>query len=274
MLARPFRPLLALALGALGAAATAATLPANSNCAEIPGTAQLLRAGSTVLVGEVHGTSEMPAAFLRLVCSALRRGQGVAAGLEIHDADGALDAYMASDDEPAARLALLASPFWSRTRDGRSSAAWLDTIVAFKALRHAGLPLTVFALYDKPGLSDQAMAQRLRRERLARPDDLIVTLSGNIHSMLQRGSLPAQIPEPLGALVADLNPVSINLTSDGGQSWSCRAPGECHVFDDPQPPVQNGPLLAARPASKAGVYSLDVNVGRTTASPPAAQAVR
>jgi len=273
MIMRLSKPILAFALAAISAAATAGNLPPGAACAgraEIAGTEQVLAAGRTVLVGEGHGTNEMPDAFLRLVCSALRRGQPVAVGLEMHDLGGALGTYMASTGDPEARQAFLADGFWTGSRDGRTSSAYFGMIEALRTMREQGLPLSVFGLYDKPGMGDQLLADRLRRERLARPDALILTYTGNIHSMLKRADwFPAQIPTPMGALVADLHPVSIDLESDGGQSWSCNAPRECHVQDIPTPPVTRGPLFVAQPASQAGVYTLQVNVGRTTASPPA-----
>jgi hypothetical protein len=259
--------LLALALTAFSAAASGQDLPPGLDCTDIPGTTQVLSAGRIVLVGEVHGTSEMPAAFLRLVCSALRRGQPVSVGLEMFDPDGALAAYMASNGDAAARQALLAGRHWNGMRDGRSSQAWLGMIETLRGMRARSLPVNVFVLNDLSftGSYDQVMAARLRREHAAHPDALVLGYTGNIHSMLKT---VAPFPAPVGALLADLKPVSIELSSDGGQSWFCRGAGECGPGDWPAP-RENGPPHAARPSPRTGVYSLQLNVGRITASPPA-----
>jgi len=261
------RYLIGSALAALSAAASGQALPAGVDCTDIPGTEPVLAAGRIVMVGELHGTNEMPAEFLRLVCSALRRGQAVSVGLEMFDPNGALGAYMSSLGDSGARQALLAARHWNGMRDGRSSVAWLDMIETLRSWRQGGLPLTVFALYDAPGPGsyDQAMAARLRGERSARPGTLILTYTGNVHSMLK--PVPG-LPAPMGSLVADLDPVSIGLSSEGGQSWACMGAGPCGVNEFPAQPAK-GPLHAAAPAAQTGVYTLQLNVGRMTASPPA-----
>ena len=262
------RHVLAFVLATLFAGASARNLP-GADCAEIPGTAPLLSAGRIVMVGEIHGSNEMPAEFMRLVCGALQRGLAVSIGLEMADPERALDRYMGSSGDAAARQALLAAEHWNGPRDGRSSAAWLGMIEVFRGWRQQGLPLSVFSLKDKAvaGSVDQAMAARLREERAARPETLIFTYTGNVHSML--APAPWLSPQtPMGALVAELEPVSIDLTSDGGKFWLCAGKSRCGVTDFPATP-DNGPPHVARPSVRVGVYTLQLNVGRTTASPPA-----
>lgn len=271
MCLRLLKPILAVLLTVLGAAASGQALAPDADCAGIPGTAQVLAAGRIVMVGEVHGTNEMPAAFLRLACDALRRGLSVSAGLEMVDPDGALNAYMQSKGDATARQALLAARHWNGIRDGRSSEAWLGMIETFRHMRQRGLPVSVFALNDKPftGDRDAAMAARLREEREAHPAALILTYSGNVHSMLERADyLPAQVPVPMGARLADLAPASIKLTSEGGQAWVCSSPPHCGV-EKMQPAAGKGALHVASPAAEAGLYTLQLNVGAISASLPA-----
>jgi hypothetical protein len=49
---------------------------AQSDCADVRGTESIITGHRIIMVGEVHGTKEMPAMFTRLVCAALRRGNG------------------------------------------------------------------------------------------------------------------------------------------------------------------------------------------------------
>jgi hypothetical protein len=266
-----FRDLLILALVSLSSAVSGQDLSAGLDCSEIPGTAPLLAPGRIVMVGEVHGTREMPAELLRLVCGALRRGQAVSVGLEMADPNGAVRAYMGSGGDAVARQALLAERHWNGMRDGRSSLAWLDMIETFRSMRQRGMPVGVFALNDRPftGDRDQAMAARVREEHAAHPASLIFTYTGNVHSMLARAAwLPAQVPAPMGAQVADLDPVSIELTSEAGESWLCKGPQQCGV-ERMSPTPENGPPHVARPSPKAGVYTLRLNVGPIRASLPA-----
>jgi hypothetical protein len=261
------KTLLAFALAALSAPAWSQNLPLGADCTKIPGTAAVLGAGRIVMVGEVHGTKEMPAEFMRLVCSALQHGQAVSVGIEMADPDGTLAAYMASAGDAASRQALLGARHWNGMRDGRSSMAWLDMIETFRTMRQRGLPLSVFALNDKPftGDRDQAMAARVREEHAAHPDALVLAYTGNIHNMLTR---MAGMPAPMGTLIADMEPVSIVLTADAGEAWMCSGPGGCGATGLPAT-RENGPPHVARPAARAGVYTLQINVGRITASPPA-----
>lgn len=253
--------------GALIACAGAVHAGELADCTPIAGSAALLAAGRTVLVGEMHGTREVPAALYRMVCSALRRGVPVAVGLEVNDEDSALSRFMDADDEPAAGQHYLATRFWMQGRDGRASAAMFDTIAALKALRRQGLPMSVFALYDSRMLSDRKMAERLRRERLVRPDALILTFTGNIHNMLET---PAGMPLTMGTLVADLKPLSVNLVYSGGSAWSCQD-AVCGVNALPMPPDAPRELWTVVPARYAKVYNVEVSVGMTTASPPAVE---
>ena len=257
----------AAVFGALIACTAAVHAGELADCTPIAGSAALLAAGRTVLVGEMHGTRELPAALYRMVCSALRRGVPVAVGLEVNDEDSALSRFMDAGDEPAASQHYLATRFWMQGRDGRASAAMFDTIAALKALRRQGLPLSVFALYDSRMLSDRKMAERLRRERLARPDALILTFTGNIHNMLET---PAGMPLTMGTLVADLKPLSVNLVYSGGSAWSCQD-AVCGVNALPMPLDAPRELWTVVPARYAQVYNVEVGVGMITASPPAVE---
>src|SRR4029079_429619 len=96
-------------VGLTGCAAARGTAPGPSSssarpsaspvniCGEaIPGQERL---GSLVLLGELHGTAEIPAAFGRLVCQAASTRRGaVLVGLEIlAGAQAAIDVFLASD---------------------------------------------------------------------------------------------------------------------------------------------------------------------------------
>jgi hypothetical protein len=268
-----FLHIAAIALSFVGVGALAQPVPKNLDCAGLPGAESYLSAGRVVMIGEGHGTKEMPATFLRIVCTALEQGRTVAVGLEIEDHDGALDAYTSSKGTADATKLLLGSRHWRKDFDGRSSKAYFNLLESLRVLRTQGAPLTVFALYDRVGQNetpDQILASRLRKERLARPHAVILTLTGNVHSMRARPDwFPAEIPTPMGALIADLHPLSIDLVFDGGQSWSCRSAVDCGLRDQPSQSGGKGKVDAVQPSGQTGIYDLQINVGRTAASPPA-----
>ena len=96
-------------------------------CPEVPGSAVLFEqpAIRVVWVGEVHGTSEMPALFADLVCAAATTGRHVVVALErSQDEQPLWNSFLASDGGPTARAALLKGSLWTSTiQDGRSGKA-------------------------------------------------------------------------------------------------------------------------------------------------------
>lgn len=249
---------------------------AAERCTPLPGIGRALPAAGLVLVGETHGNAEMPQAFVGIVCTALQQGQPVSVGLELwQDQAAPLQAYLNSDGGAASRQALLGTVFWQKAMDGRSSVAYLDMIDQLRQLRQKHAQLSVFVLYEDEVQAprqqpDQVMANRLRKETLARPTALVLSYSGNYHAMLAppapRVPAPNPPPQPMGALLADLAPVSINLVDAGGTTWACMK-GRCGVHD-----LMHGPAQPAWQLVESGQrmqYSFDMNVGKTTASAPA-----
>jgi len=95
-----------------------------------------------LILGEIHGTKEIPALVADAAC-AISRTRPVVVALEIHTrAQADIDAYLASDGGEAARNLLLDGPAWAiRTADGRSSQAMLDLIETLRVLRQEGAPI-------------------------------------------------------------------------------------------------------------------------------------
>lgn len=256
--------------------ARAVNIPAGIDCSEIPGTSDYLHGHRIVMFGEGHGTKESPATFLRIVCAALKQGASVAVGLEMPvDLNEPLATYLQSNGDPAARTALLRTDFWAQGQDGRASVAMADMIDGLRRLRQAGYPLAVFAMQGAGSewhvRNDEKMATRIREEFNAGPTSLILTLTGNVHSMKTRPEwLPAQVPSPIPTYLKDLDPVTFNLTSTGGSAWNCRQ--DCGPHSEP---ARSGPDRFVVTASGMGdAYTGQINIGTTTASPPAADAER
>ncbi len=119
----------AMWLAGMGAMALMAAPPgaaqASEDCKAIAGADQLLQRPDLrwLIVGELHGTAELPAAFADLVCLAASSGKPVTVGLEFPQSEQArFDAYMSSTGDAAAKAALLQGATWRQPmRDGRSS---------------------------------------------------------------------------------------------------------------------------------------------------------
>jgi hypothetical protein len=238
-----------------------------------------------VLVGEIHGTQEIPAAFGRLVCRAAaeRRGKTILVGMEIlSSAQSAIDTFLASEGGASADHALLAQEFWQREyQDGRSSEAMFHLLDELRRDRKAGLKIVVRALdpqhYDSPSDRDAAMAASLIDAIAAvRPAQTLV-LVGNVHTRILNG-YPWDAKAsyvPFGALLRarydDL--IALDVTTLGGSAWTCTSSSaaDCgahelraHETTGPVPRVALDP--AATP--KTG-YSGALIIGQVTASAPA-----
>lgn len=187
-----------------------------------------------ILLGEFHGTREIP----RLVAALARdyaRREPVVVALEIpHTEQAALRVYLRSDGGRAAARALRARPFWIRhddRHDGRRSEDMLALIEALRAARQAGADIALLA-YDIAGdeprgdrdMRDRAMARRVRTALAALPRGRLLVLSGNVHAMRARpAGAPPELPTPMGAHLRDLDPASVRITARAGEFWGCKA---------------------------------------------------
>jgi hypothetical protein len=197
----------------------------------IAGEAQV--SASLVVMGEIHGTREIPAAFAGLVCRAAAGAPGrtTLVGLEIlTDAQPAIDAFLASDGGAAATRDFLAAGFWQREyQDGRSSRAMLDLLAELRRQRAAGLGIAVRALdppaFEKSGDRDAGMSANLAAAIDALHPARTLVLVGNVHSRTLPGYPwdPKADYQPLGMLLRARYPdlVALNVSTLGGLAWIC-----------------------------------------------------
>lgn len=269
--------LVALLISVISGRAGAQGLAAIDSCSYVTGTDSIITGHRIIIIGETHGTKEMPAFFARLVCAALQRGDIVSVGLELpSNQREPLDDYLASNGSESARKSFLGSTFWTaKFQDGRRSGAYVDMVESFRAMRQRGLPLTVFVLEEQPGTlahpmaRDQIMAANVRRQYHGNAGALVMSFSGNIHNMLKIPAWLPNIPAPMGAELRDLNPVSINLTAAGGTTWNCQP--ECGIHGNPPgTSATSAREPAFIPDANASEYSGHIDIGYTSASPPAA----
>lgn len=245
---------------------------------EIPGSAEITARWSIVMVGELHGTNEAPAAFGRLVCRAAERAHpgGVLVGLEIPRGDqAAIDGALAAADDETARTRLLATTHFSdESHDGRDSEAMLALLLELRRQRRAGLGIEIVAFDMDPATitpasdRDLEMARELGEAIDAHPDTTVLAYAGNLHT--RRHALPRVQRHPPMAerLLAD-HPelVALDFASSGGTFWAC--------IDDTcgaQRGQGNGrgpdPFVELSDA-QGDAYDGFLYVGPITASPPA-----
>jgi hypothetical protein len=159
----------------------------------------------------------------------------VTLALEVpQEESGRFDAFLGSDGGEAARSALLAGPFWTRSyQDGRSSRAMFDLAERVRALRASGLPVELF-LFDaaEPTRSrDLEMGNRLAAAVVAAPERMFLALAGNFHSQLTKGRQGYPDFVPMGYVLKERlgkRPVlALDILYSGGTAWTCDPSNFC-----------------------------------------------
>lgn len=268
-----------LAVVVLGCAGQAAQVAASKpvECAAPGGAERLLTPGSTIFVGEIHGTKEVPASVGGLACAALQAGLPVRVGLELFVEDhAALDGFLASEGGAAAKAKLLESGFWTREyQDGRSSEAMLSLLEQLRALRAAGRKLEVFTFDSatpSPTTRDADMAKRALTTLQRGHEGLTLLLAGNLHARKTRGGFMPDF-EPMGyhLVQAGQRLTSLNAMHSGGTAWACFGPSvdACRVHPLPPRPDNIGGKIDMTPMD-GGAYDGMLKLGPATASAPAA----
>jgi|CXWL01.1.fsa_nt_gi hypothetical protein len=214
----------ALAFGAIAAA------PADV-ADEVGKLQQSAEEHQVVLLGEKHGTREIPA-FVADLVAAIAERHPVILALEIPQTEqAALAKFLASNGGPDARARLKKSAFWvvdGDQNDGRRNEDAIDLIDTVRSLRAAGRDADVLAFDVAAGSTrdhherDRAMAQTLRAAITASPQARFVVLTGNVHAMLKRPDhAPPQMQQPMGSFLTDLDVFAVNIDARGGQFWGC-----------------------------------------------------
>lgn len=258
--------------------AAATLLTAQPACAPINGVDALLaRPERIIVLGEVHGTTETPGAFLAMVCEAAKQGP-VTVGLEMPETDRPLlDMVMSAPDEATAARYLRAGDFGDPRRDdGRHSLAMFDMILGFWRLKAAGLDVALHPFAGRMSVirgRDQAwweleMAYGMSRALVDRPDARLMILVGNLHARKTVYDRWSEVGLPAAGHLYPADTLTLRTTQQGGQSWNCQEECGAHdgmAIDDPDARgIILGPI-------DDGAYDGVLAVGPTTASPPAGQ---
>lgn len=229
-----------------------------------------------LLIGEVHGTAEVPAQVAELAARMLEGGKPLIVGLEIWRGEQKrIDAYLASAGGDADRQRLLAGPFWQREyQDGRSSVAMAGLLESLRVLALKS-KLTVIAMDADPYAQlseagrDLAMAERIQSALKAKPKARALILAGNFHTRIQ-GSAPWDPDYKfMGYHLLELHPYALEIMGVSGSAWICTggAESDCkarELQESGKPPgLELGDVLNDR--SHHGIWW----IAGSTASTPA-----
>jgi hypothetical protein len=201
---------------------------AHAACSPVPGADALLWKPSVqvVWVGEMHGTSEAPAAFGDLVCDALAHGKTVTVGLELASgSQAAIDAMVGTTDLETAERQLLATPNWHMFFDGRSSTAMLALLVRLRELRKQQPSLRVIGIENPwenaASAKEIAVSDGVKSAMKRGPADALLVLTGNTHAMKHS---PMAYPTA-ASLLPSADVFSLLVIARGGQSWQMTGKG-------------------------------------------------
>jgi hypothetical protein len=200
-------------LAILQAVALLAGCMSTRTAVQAPVLSQLGRDTDVLMVGEIHGTAEAPAAFGGLVEQAAARKR-IAVGLELPDS--AIAEAACRSERPAE------GSYWLRPRqDGRTSRAMRALVCRLTALR-ARRRITLFgfapAARPQPGRHPYADIVQSR----ARPGGApMLLLMGNFHNRRAPGSLAQALSD------AGLRVVAVTVSSPAGTAFTCDRDGQC-----------------------------------------------
>ena len=227
-----------------------------------------------ILIGDVHGTREIPA-FVGRIVTELAAREPVVLGLEIpSDELPSLDGYLAGDGGPAARSAALRDPWWHGAyQDGRRSVAMFELMDTVRRLRARGARIDVVC-FDESAASadrDEAMASHLIAARTAHRDAALVVYVGNFHARrAELSSRPGHAWMAMHLAKAGVAFLTIDARYGEGSAWTCSGggPAACAAH-------YTAGYAAADPGihlepSADGDYDGWFGVGSVSASPPAA----
>lgn len=205
------------------------------------------------LLGESHGTREIPAIAKDFVCQIAAAGRPVILGLEIpRDEQSRIDKFIASDGSRSDVAALLSGPFWTpdpadALSDGRSSKAMFDLIDHARLARRKGAAIAVLAIdpgsddypsfifTDSPagaasdlGFGDRYMATMLETAHVWCPACKILMLVGETHATASTAKASPPYRTMLDWLRLD-SPLTVTTVAADlleGAAWQCRGPRE------------------------------------------------
>ena len=257
--------------------AAAALLTAQPDCAAPTGTDALLARPERILVvGDWHGTTEIPPAFLGIVCEAARQGP-VTIALEMPETERTLYRNaLAAPSEEAARTTFLLGDFGNpRSTDGRNSVAMLDMMVGFWRLKAAGHDVVIhpfMAIESRIAGRDQAwweleMAYGISRALANRPDARVVVFVGDLHARKKGYTRFPDVGMPAIGHLHALDTFTLTTAQQGGETWSCQPECGIQTSRGRYDPAARGIILGP---VEDGAYDGVLAVGPTTASPPAA----
>jgi hypothetical protein len=213
----------------------AAAIPQAQSCRPIAGWDQVLAKKETryIVLGEMHGTNEMPEIFADAVCLTSEK-RSVIVALELPEShQPQVDAWLKSDGGMEAKQALLGTPFWNGDfKDGRSSQAMFNLLDRLRTLYSAKMVQGVVAFQPvklRDPWTEEAYEKGMAQLITAKTPKgaTAVVLVGNVHAMRTKFTRPTVAYFPMAAHLPSRKTLSFDIQNDGGFAWVCTGPDKC-----------------------------------------------
>lgn len=229
-----------------------------------------------VLIGEIHGTQEMPRLFGNLVTVAVReKNQRIGVGFEnpIQLQPLIDDAVINNTKIDSFRQQLIANPIWQQLNYGTSSEAMLDLICDMLRLAQSQkLSLFFFDTHfnNPKNDRDEKMAQFIGQRARARNYDVTYILTGDVHANKAPQDPWGMKIIPMGHWLVEQGFAvhSYDMRYGDGESWDCILPPGTTNISTSTPECGVHPMKADSLAIDPGYDGL-LFLGPIHASPPA-----
>lgn len=251
--------------------------PRAQPCATVGNVESVLAPQTVVFFGEMHGTEQSPALVGAVLCHAAARHLAATLAVELDNAaTGAIEAYLHSTGDSAARAALVANDVWhARPPDGRTSQAMLELLETTRALVHDGADIRAlaFSRSARTGAArDSLMAMTVADVAASHPERVVIGLTGNVHSRISVGTSFDSTLRPMTYLIRarlpDRRVLGLNASYDTGSAWVCMSgandPCGPHTIKGRMMVPAQSILLSPLQEGYDGLYG----VGALTASKP------
>ena len=233
-----------------------------------------------IIVGETHGTNEIPLFVSRLACSLALENRPLMVGLEMSvDEQIPILDYLKSSGTADDKIKLTSGKFWhSNMPDGRSSEAILKLIESIRLMREAHKNILLFAMDagDKdepiqlteseifwPGWRDSVMALNIETRLRQYPSYTALILVGNYHSEMASRRFEEFDIHPMGERLSHyFSTQNIDFSTTGGDAWACEGPSADKAICAPH-------QRKARSSFSKTKYDFIVPLGKISASYPA-----
>lgn len=201
--------------------------------------------GTVMMLGELHGTQEVPRFVAQSACQVASQGTPMTVGLELPVENQArVRDFLRSAGTDTDWLKLMEAPFWrSPFPDGRSSEGMANLLEQLRRLRVQGLEVDAF-VFDHPKAQGQerenAMAETVLSYVRKNPERFYLVVSGNIHPRTAKGLPWDKQYKPMGLLISKSKEVdhaiALDMAYNSGTAWICAAGAqsdrlECGVKD-------------------------------------------